>query len=466
MAFLVDEFCTTMGVLVHENYSCVLNLADVQKNSNKFYILQLLVSSDKKSFFVYSRYGRVGEKGVSTTKQFVSVDATIKEFINKYKLKTGCVWGSKTNNKPGKYANIEIEVLDTTLDIKQQNVEIQGSVLDEKIQKMIEEMVDRKSISKTFKLFNIDEKKLPLGKISSQQIQKANTILKDIEDNIKLKKDVTNLSSEFWTLVPYATGRNKPPPIIGTLECVKSYADFLDMLKNLQVTSKIINLNIKEIYDSLGLELVPLDRNSLEWSIIEKYVSKTHGITHNYVLELEEIIEIKEIDLENKIMNSPKTKRSNSKNSNSCLLFHGSRTFNFIGILKEGLRIPGLSQVVNGAALGRGIYFADCVTKSFNYCSDTQGYILLSEVNLGENPDFVNASCTNINNTFTSKIAEGRYTPKSDEFLKIHDVIVPCGTLIESTSQFRKQSSFIYNEYVIYNQEHYKPKYLLKLKKK
>ena len=41
------------------------------------------------------------------------------------------------------------------------------------------------------------------------------------------------------------------------------------------------------------------------------------------------------------------------------LLWHGSRTTNFAGILQQGLRIAPPEAPVNGYMFGKGVYFAD-----------------------------------------------------------------------------------------------------------
>jgi hypothetical protein len=52
---------------------------------------------------------------------------------------------------------------------------------------------------------------------------------------------------------------------------------------------------------------------------------------------------------------------------NKKLLWHGSRTTNFIGILSEGLRIAPPDAPVTGYMFGKGIYFADVPSKAANY---------------------------------------------------------------------------------------------------
>jgi len=53
--------------------------------------------------------------------------------------------------------------------------------------------------------------------------------------------------------------------------------------------------------------------------------------------------------------------------SNKRLLFHGSRLSNFVGILSQGLRIAPPTAPKTGYMFGKGIYFADCASKSANY---------------------------------------------------------------------------------------------------
>jgi len=54
------------------------------------------------------------------------------------------------------------------------------------------------------------------------------------------------------------------------------------------------------------------------------------------------------------------------------LLWHGSRTTNFAGIISQGLKIAPPEAPVTGYMFGKGIYFADMVSKSANYCQTTR----------------------------------------------------------------------------------------------
>lgn len=79
---------------------------------------------------------------------------------------------------------------------------------------------------------------------------------------------------------------------------------------------------------------------------------------------------------------------------NHTLLFHGSKVFNFLGILANGLKISPSEAPQTGNSLGKGIYFADDFSKSHAYCdyfeyTDNKlkqirnKYMLICEVALG-----------------------------------------------------------------------------------
>ena len=70
------------------------------------------------------------------------------------------------------------------------------------------------------------------------------------------------------------------------------------------------------------------------------------------------------------------------------LLWHGSRLTNWVGILSKGLRIAPPEAPVTGYMFGKGVYFADMVSKSANYCMGTSSnptaVMTLCDVALGK----------------------------------------------------------------------------------
>ena len=60
---------------------------------------------------------------------------------------------------------------------------------------------------------------------------------------------------------------------------------------------------------------------------------------------------------------------------------HGSRLTNFVGILSQGLRIAPPEAPVTGYMFGKGVYFADMVSKSANYVRwATEGQLTINNV--------------------------------------------------------------------------------------
>ena len=81
------------------------------------------------------------------------------------------------------------------------------------------------------------------------------------------------------------------------------------------------------------------------------------------------------------------------KNRKTHLLWHGSRSENWLSILKTGLVLRPANAVITGKMFGHGIYFADQFSKSLNYTSlpgslwadgqQQEGYLAIYEVHVG-----------------------------------------------------------------------------------
>ena len=152
---------------------------------------------------------------------------------------------------------------------------------------------------------------------------------------------------------------------------------------------------------------------------------------------------------------------------NRKLLWHGSRSTNYVGILSQGLRIAPPEAPVTGYMFGKGVYFADMASKSANYCntnrSNNTGLMLLCEVALG-NEYKLTAS------EHIVKLPPGKHSckgigktgPDPSMEKKLSDgVVVPIGNGVEDKDL---DSTLLYNEYIIYDTSQCNMKYLVKLK--
>jgi poly [ADP-ribose] polymerase len=125
--------------------------------------------------------------------------------------------------------------------------------------------------------------------------------------------------------------------------------------------------------------------------------------------------------------------------------------------------------------LGKGIYFADVISKSFNYCCarDTNdiGFILLCEVAIGDNFDDCETMVPHNNMkllpNYTCRRGLGKTTVNNEEYSTpdgfLKNVKIPVGPMIHREG-LSDRSSFLYNEYVIFDARLYRFKYLVKIK--
>lgn len=471
----VDPYCTVSGVSVYQDYTCMLNQTDIQKNANKFYAIQLLTNGACSSYYVLTRYGRVGEKGRVDIKTFNSdYDARV-SFIKTYYDKTGYTWTNYQRGwvdpihypKCGKYVHMQMEAPQ----IKEIKITTQvPSQLDSKVQSLIGLISSRQLLERTMEMFEIDTQRLPLGKISNQQIGLGQIKLMEIQSAIHQadRGRMMSLSSEFWTIIPFATKRNRPPPVIETMEQLQTTVEMLDTLKQIGYAGRVIeqHSNIDDIYRSLNVDIGLVDVGSAEWNQLSDYIQNTHAPTHHYKLRLMNVYKI----------SKPQHDLADPNNifgtiGNHKLLIHGSRMTNFVGIMTEGLRIPKREHVANGTMFGLGVYYADSISKSFNYCyaQDTanKGLIVLCEVALG-NSQMVQDPIDDDGPgaPYNSRSAEGKSIPNPVEAQKWvcnAEVEVPTGHLIRSPKADINQLQLRYNEYIIYRPEQYRFRYILEL---
>lgn len=102
---------------------------------------------------------------------------------------------------------------------------------------------------------------------------------------------------------------------------------------------------------------------------------------------------------------------------------------NFLGILKDGLKIAPPEAPSTGYLLGKGIYFSDAFAKSKMYVMGNKKIILLCEVAMGtsqriETPEqYKNLDLKTV--TANTLIGEGLNVPNSK-----HDVVIPNGMVM------------------------------------
>merc|ERR1711962_849609 len=310
-----------------------------------------------------------------------------------------------------------------------------------------------------------------MGKISKKQIEKAYGILTEVQNMIKngdgTDSKFLDASNRFFTLIPHDFGL-KTPPILNEPDYIKSKIEMLDSLLEIEVAYKLLKDGaddkekdpIDVHYENLKTELNVLDKETDEFKTIEKYVKNTHAETHNlYTLEIQDVFKVHR-------KGESKRYRPFKELPNRKLLWHGSRTTNYAGILSQGLRIAPPGAPVTGYMFGKGVYFADMVSKSANYCCPTRtnntGLLLLCDVALGDMYERTQAD-------YIEKLPKGKHStkgvgktsPDPSETTELDGAKVPFGPGVKADDV---DTALLYNEFIVYDVAQVQSKYLFKMK--
>ncbi|XP_001947212.1 poly [ADP-ribose] polymerase [Acyrthosiphon pisum] len=460
----------------NEVWNANLCLSDVQTGKNSYYKLQLLESDNNNRYWVFRSWGRIGTTiGGFKTNEHESLQEAKQSFELFYEDQTGNAWRNRNHfvKVPGKkvpvetdYGQDESKTLDSISNIP--------CKLPEPVQRLIRLLFDVESMKKVMYEFELDLQKMPLGKLSRNQLQQAYTTLNelnsmiDLSDEKKKRDNVIMATNKFYSLIPHDFGI-KTPQLIDSKEILNSKLEMIGSLMEIQIAYSMMDSKTSEDsmlhpldthYMKLNCAIDVLHSDMNEFNIIQQYIMNTHAETHSsYSLNIKDVF---------KVVRSGEEKRFKpfKKLHNRKLLWHGSRITNFAAILSQGLRIAPKEAPVTGYMFGKGIYFADMVSKSANYCmashGNNTGLLLLCEVALG-NMDEYKAS------EYIEKLPPGKHScmgigrtkPNPAESLFIEDKIeVPLGKPISSNIN---DTSLLYNEFIVYDISQVKLRYLVKV---
>ncbi|CAG8467940.1 9543_t:CDS:2 [Rhizophagus irregularis] len=436
-------------------WDALLNCTNIGNNNNKFYIIQLLQTDSFKEYYVFNKWGRVGYSNNQTScyGPTTSLDQAKREFNKKFRIKTSNDW------------------LTVCQDFTK-FVPSNESTLHPKVQDIVNMIFDVNQWKEAMKEFEYDSVKLPLGKIGKSTINQGYGILKRIESVLmgKSTENLETLSNNFYTVIPHYFGMRKPL-IINSLNLLKAKLEMVETLGEIEIANSLniereVDINpLDAHYNTLKLDrLEPLDHESIEFKMVVNYVNNTHGVTHSHFkLDVLEVF-----DLERK--GERERFQPFSKLHNRALLWHGSRITNFAGILSQGLRIAPPNAPVSGYMFGKGVYFADIVSKSAQYvhCNygSNIGLMLLSEVALGDmlelnNSDY-NADQEAKKQSKHSVKGCGRIIPDPESFITLENgCVIPCGKNKDISGGGH---CLYYNEYIVYDEAQIMQKYLIKMK--
>ncbi|KAK4784448.1 hypothetical protein SAY86_018816 [Trapa natans] len=457
-------------------YNTTLNMSDISTGVNSYYVLQIIQDDKSSNCYLFRKWGRVGNERIGGNMlEGMSKSDAIHEFKRLFLEKTGNTWEaweSKENfqKQPGSYFPLDIDY-GVGKQVTRKILNDEDSKLPPPVKELIKILFNVETYRAAMMEFKINMSEMPLGKLSKSNICQGFEALTDIQNLLNdrnrdpsMKESLlADASNRFFTMIP-----SIHPHVIRDEVDFQSKVKMLEALQDIEVASRLVGFDvdsedsIDDKYKKLCCCINPLAHDSEEYQLIEKYLLKTHGHTHtDWTLELEEAFSLERKGEFHKF--AP----YRQKLKNRMLLWHGSRLTNFVGILSQGLRIAPPEAPATGYMFGKGLYFADMVSKSAQYCyTDPKhpvGLMILSEVALGEIYEVKKAESMN-------KPPEGKHStkglgkiiPDTSEYVTWKDeVIVPCGKPVSSSV---KVSDLLYNEYIVYNTAQVKMQFLLKVR--
>ncbi|CAD6186973.1 unnamed protein product [Caenorhabditis auriculariae] len=387
-------------------FDVLLNKTDLSYGTygfHNFYRMQLIKRRDADLWILFTNWGRIGQgEGENQTTPFSVLALAIKEFKSVWKSKTGQEWAplSEFAEQPKKYRLVENDSSPTNL----ADVDIPKYQHEEKdvIRRMIRDISEPeklKNYAKQNSVFSITS--MPFGRVSYETIERAEEILDQCEKNFKdleallLKDNKTDaevlsghqkaieLSSEFYSIIP--TGEYEFTalrPIIDLATILQSRR-LLNRLKEVEVATRLLTASVEQT----NLDRIDYIHKALECRFtLETPKSDVSQRILQYIHSSNSRTSVKAI-----IELAPRTSVTQFEpfldDDNQIYLWHGTRAFNLLSILKDGILVDPPNTSRNGQLFGSGVYLSDAFEKSLNYCQESANgdkYMLLCKVAMGK----------------------------------------------------------------------------------
>lgn len=519
----VDTACPSADqYTVVEPFDATLNQTNIQgcSNNNKYYRMQLLRGPGPTTaqWHVWTRWGRVGESRGSQTLSlgpFQDQDTAEKAFAKKFRDKSGNHWTDRGTfqHVRGKYDLVEVDhtakeedEVDADSDGERPRVkgvepravervqEYLPCTLDGPTQELVDMLFEKELYSEAMEAFDVDIRRLPLGNLTAAQVQRGVDVLKQIEQELTTpsphrKQDTfEELSSRFYTVIPHAFGRRRPP-LIDTEPLLRKAFEKCDVLLDIERATEMMNdaeerqeqaEAAKEKkksrrgiaaatapvavahpsdarYASLGCRLELLDPKTHvdEYRKVESAFENTRQSGKDAKL-----LHIWRLDRQSE---AERFEESCGKIENRKLLWHGTNIAVVAAICSSGLRIMPNA----GGRVGRGIYLASENAKSFSYTvaskRNRKGCMFLVEAALGAECEIFQDDHTlrAAPDGYDSVVARGKQTPAVFDSLEIDHRQVHLAVGKPHRNPKAETSRFLQDEFLIYREEQAKIRYII-----
>lgn len=442
-------------------YNVYLTMCSIKHNMNKEIILQIIYNNDSNNLTLFYKRGRIenydfykeikiNDKTINnsgiTYFNIFDIYACIEKFKKIFLENTGYTWDEYDYNKNydkkiNKYAIIKTKNINDAFN-NDENAIKKHKLTDDDTQMFIDNIIKYNKNN-----FKTDSYKLKLDNLSEDKLCESLNILKQIQQEYnngytELSDQIIKLTETFALHIPIICKHNqfKSIPFNYIDIFIKEIIDAAPYITEHHLNEQNISCNFNTL-------LTKINKNESFYKMIETYIMTNKGPTHNNDISIINIFKYNKIN-ENFI-----------DYGNNQYLFHGSRFSNIYNILNHGLKIAPKNIPRNGTMFGNGLYFANCTTKSFDYCLhdvfNNNCCLLLCKVSVGK-PLYTKDSCyyslTQLNNmSYNSIYCTGYYTPNKEQHYNINNTIVPIGNLKKNENVPERELMLNYDEYVCYD---------------
>ncbi|KAK6031329.1 Poly(ADP-ribose) polymerase catalytic domain protein, partial [Ostertagia ostertagi] len=217
---------------------------------------------------------------------------------------------------------------------------------------------------------------------------------------------ILDATNRFYTLIPHSFGLAKPP-LLNSTAIIKANiqlhpflardekCDMLGSLLEIQIAYEVLKQEQGDSDDTRDPVDIHYEKLKCKMEVISRKLTEKLQKDCLYLLNsripnlAKSPLQVIRVDREGE------AKKFKADIGNRRLLWHGSGTTNYGGILSQGLRIAPPEAPVTGYMFGKGVYFADMASKSANYCrvfsDNTDVLMLLCDVALGKVKQEINA---------------------------------------------------------------------------
>lgn len=375
--------------------TATLNKTDLAGGNNKFYQIEAHVSKDKKSFRLFSCYGRVGTDGVQEERIPPQDENSLLAAFESLK-------SEKTGKSKG-YVEVKMAAVKVGSSVANAQI-LSDDVKKDKIvagddddkakarvimHKTVEKLVDRlyaeagQAVQRQLSGSLKSTAENPLGTLTLTQIEHGRSILGEIHqiltDKPKLKgtinADLVRLSNNFFSAIPQ-TIPHRPKPSEGQKaldEWLKTIVlndekrlddkeELMGLLSDVQgMVGGFATTEVGKKYEEIGCKYEWLDPSDDVRKKVEKAMHDNRSDRHDWGIDILNVWSV--------VVKGQKDKHLSTMKDvgNIRPLFHGSRPANILGICKHGLLLRPPGAIVTGSMFGNGLYFADQSSKSEQY---------------------------------------------------------------------------------------------------